>query len=86
MSFDDWLAFIIVLLIGIFAFFGFMFFTLSQVMEHDKIIIETECYDKFENKINDVTCDKEIGCNYEWNFFNDRDCDDANLQGDEKNE
>lgn len=45
--------------------------------DSDFIIIETECYDKHDNEIQDVVCEKEVYCggnSFYGFFFKSEDC------------
>lgn len=75
--FEGWHSICISILavIIMFSIIGALFIGISmKVMEHDTNIIKTECYDKFGNEINNVTCDKKILCNYKWDFLNYDEC------------
>lgn len=56
------------------AMFGMVMAISSAFMKHDIQIVETECYDRFGNEVDDLTCSKKVGCNYKWNLLNNVDC------------
>jgi len=42
---------------------GFLLLVLDPLTGYDKVIDKSaNCYDKYSNKINNVTCEKEIHC------------------------
>lgn len=45
-----------------------------QVADHETKIIKTECYDELNHEINELTCDKEIRCDYFWSWLDDLEC------------
>lgn len=52
--------------------------TIMQVaMDHDIQELPTKCIDRLGQEINELNCNKKIGCNYKFEWLNDYRCNDA---------
>lgn len=70
------LILIMVIFTLITAVFVFSMMVAENVMDHNIKTIEIECYDKLGYEINDLTCDKQIKCNYKWEFLDSMECEE----------
>jgi len=69
-------GFFLTIVILMFAFL-ILVLIISETAKHDEIKIKTKCYDKLEHEIDNLTCNKEINCNYKWKFLDSIYCEEA---------